>query len=307
MKNTAARKTILTLSFCLLLTLAASASTYWHYQGYDISPNQLMLSNWTITGPAGGPNPRLDHPLGKRVHATFTLTNVSDQPILLTEMYVACHYTGKAQKAQAEQKEDFGFLRSIQLNPGESKTLTASLPLNKTGNWRLWPAYKIGKTKSHIRWHDVVLRVSRRALGLLGGVQYYKGPEIVKKDGLEVTNFRLHTVKNPKVGAYAIVDFDITNTTKYNISLSPNGLFVSARDNYPTVIKNFGYKSVNLSPGQTVHVHAARVMDGKGLWMFWAGYQIKKGKNTYFGKTVVTTGDISPFKWHDLDVIVHSH
>ncbi len=301
------RKIILLLNIYLFLSLTAFASTYWHYAGYDISPDGLMLSNWTISGPAGGPNPRLSHPLGKAIYATFTLTNVSDQPILLTKIYVACHYTGKAQKIQAEQKEDFGFLQNVRLNPGESKTLTASFPLNKTGNWRLWPAYRIGKIKSHIRWHDVILRVSRRALGLLGGIQYYRGPEIVKRDGLEVTNFKLHTVKNPKVGDYAVVDFDITNTTQYRISLSPNGLFVSARDNYPTVIKNFGFKSIVLSPGQSAHVHAARVMDGKGLWMFWAGYQIKKGKNTYFGRTVTTTGDISPFKWHDLDVIVHGH
>jgi len=287
---------LLRVSFVLFfLTSLVYASTYFSYPGFHVSPEGLMLTNWEISGPAIGPSPQLNHPVGKPVEATFTLTNVTDQPLLLNKMYVACRYSPKAEETGKVVSKDFGFLQNVLLEPGASKTLHASLVLNKVGSWRFWPSYEVGGKKGPLRWHDFIVRVEAHlsTANFSGGRQVLGGP-FISPDGLKISNFILSTPKNPKVGAFAVVDYDITNVSGKPITLAPDGLYVSARANLPTVIEDFGFKSlqkITLKPGQTLHVHAGRKMDKPGLWFFWAGYKILGGNTV-------------PFKWHDLDVDV---
>lgn len=276
-------------------SLAVYAAQYFEYAGTHVSPHGIMLSHWTIDGPASGPSPQLNHPVGKPIEASFTLTNVSDQPILLSEMYVACRFSGKAEDVGAVESHDFGFVKNVFLNPGQSKTLHASFPLSKPGNWRLWPAYRIGDEKSPLRWHDFIILAERRTVtaGASGGSLTFAGPAL-SPDGLKISDFHLDTSKNPKVGSYASASYVLTNASAKPITLAPDGVYISARAQLPTDVEDFGFKGmqkITLAPGQSITVHGGKKLDKPGLWFFWPGYKILGGNTV-------------PFKWHDLDVVV---
>lgn len=287
------RRFLLLFSVFFLAAGLGFSSQYFHYAGYHVSPHGLMLSNWEISGPAEGPAGYQSHPKDKPIQARFTLTNVTDRPLVLEEVYVAGRFYGQAEKNQAVRNFDFAKLNNVHLDPGQSKKAEGSLALSLLGNWRFWPAYKVNGEDGPLRWHDKVIRVESKgnaAQGGSGGTQVYPGPDVT--NGLRLTNFKVAAPSSPKLGNTVVVDFDLANVSKKPMVLAPNGVFVGGRANLPTVIKDFGFKGVTLQPGQGTHVHASRKLDEKGRWFFWPGYKISGG----------STG---PFRWHSLDVVVN--
>jgi Leucine-rich repeat (LRR) protein len=106
-------------------------------------------------------------------------------------------------------------------------------------------------------------------------LHYYEGSSTAKRDGLELTNFKILGPSPWKAGDTVTIEFDLKNITRKPIFFGKRGIFVGCIN--PNGGKeNFGhqYKKFRLPGGKSVHFKTIKRLGKKGTWTFWPTYYL---------------------------------
>jgi len=139
--------------FVVFLPVAVMAMpVIGQFGGPDRYRNKLELKDFTVQGP-------VPTPVGSQLTVSFTLKNVSEQPIQFDPRYgvfIGCRWNSTSN----QNNRDFGHsYKGKVLMPFEGIYVQGRIIVDQGGTWRFWPAFHTGGTWGPFRWHEVTVKV----------------------------------------------------------------------------------------------------------------------------------------------------
>ncbi|MEM2924428.1 MAG: thrombospondin type 3 repeat-containing protein [Methanocellales archaeon] len=136
------------IALLLFEVSCAAAETICSYNGPDVSPDLIRLTNFSVSG-----NPILK--VGDIITVKFTLQNYDQKDLNLGQKGIFA-----AARDPDNLDTSFGFTRSYTtLKYGETVLVEVSRVLDKAGTWKIWPSYHLSLKTGPDNWHACSLQV----------------------------------------------------------------------------------------------------------------------------------------------------
>lgn len=132
------------------------AKEFYHIeQEQNISRDGLKLIDFKVS--------QTQITVGDSVTVTFTLKNVTDQPIEINPRF-GVFVGARWNSTTDDNNRDFGHrYKGKVLQPGTEIVFLAVKKLYEAGIWRLWPAYNVHGHWGPFRWHEIVVNVRSKS------------------------------------------------------------------------------------------------------------------------------------------------